>query len=95
MVYALEITQPSAIAEMQLDERRRYEALEINIPQGGRTAAMMTVKRQDFGGPLQVEWEGLPEGCEARAVLLAGNYNRVPVLFTANRKPSSEPRWQP
>ena len=83
MVYVLEITKPSPIAELKLDERRRYNAQVINIPQGGRTAAMMTVKRKDLGGPLQVEWKGLPEGSEVETVPLAGNYNRLPVLFTA------------
>ena len=83
MVYVLEITKPTALAELQLDERRRYTSQIINIPRGGRTAAMMTVKRKDFGGPLQVEWTGLPAGSEAEAVPLAGNYNRLPVLFSA------------
>jgi len=83
MVYVLEISKPPAVAELQLDERQRWQALEINIPQGGRTAAMMTVKRKNFGGPLQVELTGLPAGSEAEAVPLAANYNRVPVLFTA------------
>jgi len=83
MVYVLEITKPAPVAELQLDERRRYESQVINVPQGSRTAAMMTVKRVDFGGPLQVEWTGLPEGCTAEAVPLAANYNRVPMLFTA------------
>ncbi len=88
MVYVLDISKPSAIAELQFDERRRYQAQVINIPQGGRTAAMMTVKRKDFGGPLQVELSDLPAGSEAEAVPLAGNYNRLPVLFTA--KPQAE-----
>ena len=88
MVYVLEIAKPPAIAELQIEERQRWQALEINIPQGGRTAAMMTVKRKDFGGPLQVELVGLPAGSEAEAVPLAANYNRVPVLFTA--KPQAE-----
>ena len=84
MVYVLEIAKPSPVAVLQLDERRRYQSQVINIPQGGRTAAMVTVKRKDFGEGLQVEWAGLPEGSEAEAVPLAGNYNRVPVLFAAN-----------
>ena len=84
MIYVLEISKPLPLAELKLDERRRYQSQVINIPQGGRTAAMMTVKRNDFSGPLQVEWKGLPAGSEAEAVPLAGNYNRVPVLFTAN-----------
>jgi len=88
MIYALEIAKPAPVAEMQLDERRRYQAQVINIPQGGRTAAMMTVKRKNFGGPLQLEWKGLPEGAEADTVALAANYNRVLVLFTA--KPQAE-----
>ncbi|NOZ40421.1 MAG: hypothetical protein GXP24_09365 [Planctomycetes bacterium] len=88
MVYVLDISKPSAIAELQFDERKRYQAQVINIPQGGRIAAMMTVKRKDFGGPLQVEFSELPAGSEVEAVPLAGNYNRLPVLFSA--KPQAE-----
>jgi len=84
MIYVLEISKPPAIAELKLDERRRYQAQVINVPQGGRTAAMMTVTRKNFSGPLQIDWEGLPAGCEVEATALAANYNRVPVLFTAN-----------
>ncbi|MGI9428705.1 MAG: PPC domain-containing protein [Bythopirellula sp.] len=83
MVYVLEISKPAPIAELTLDERRRYQAHVIAVPQGGRTTAMVTVKRKDLGGPLQVEWAGLPAGCTAEAVPLAKNYHRVPVLFTA------------
>jgi len=83
MVYVVEITKPPAIALLKLDERRRYQAQVISIPQGGRVAAMMTVTRKNFGGPLQVEWSDLPVGSEAEAVPLAANFNRVPVLFSA------------
>lgn len=88
MVYVLEISKPTPTAEVTLDERRRYQAHVIPVPQGGRTTAMVTVKRKDVSGPLQVEFEGLPEGCEAHAVPLAKNYHRVPVLITA--KPQAE-----
>ncbi len=84
MVYVVEIAKPSPVAEMQLEERRRYQAQVLNIPQGGRTAAMVSVKRKNFGGPLQLEFDGLPAGSQAQAVALAKNYNRVPVLFTAD-----------
>ena len=84
MVYVVEIAKPSPVAEMQLEERRRYQAQVIAIPQGGRTAAIVSVKRKNFGGPLQLEFDGLPAGSQAQAVALAKNYNRVPVLFTAD-----------
>ena len=83
MTYVVDITKPSPIADLTLDERRRYRAQVINIPQGSRTAAMMTVTRRDFGGPLQLNWTDLPAGSAAEAVPLAANFNRVPVLFTA------------
>ena len=83
MTYLLEITKPKPTAELKLEERQRYRAQVINIPQGGRTAAMMTVKQNGFSGPLQIEWDNLPAGSEAKSFPLAGDYNRVPVLFTA------------
>ncbi len=83
MVYALEITTPKPVADLTLDERRRWFAHVINVPQGNRAAAMMTVRRKDFGGPLQVRYDELPTGMGVEAAPLAGDFNRVPVLFTA------------
>lgn len=83
MVYAVEISKPSPVVELTLDERRRYVSQVINVPQGGRTAAMMTVRRKDVGGPMNVTYTELPAGVTAEAPQLAGNYSRVPILFTA------------
>ncbi len=83
MVYALEITAPKPIANLTLDERRRWFAHVINVPQGNRAAAMMTVSRSDFGSPVNIYYGDLPRGVVAKSPPLAGRDRRVPVLFTA------------
>lgn len=83
MVYALDVTKPQPTADLTLDERRRWFAHVINVPQGNRTAAMMTVRRKDFGGPMQVSLADLPPGVEAVAAPLPVGYNRVPILYSA------------
>lgn len=86
MTYVLEVTAPSPVAELQLEERQRWVAQVVPIPQGGRTAAMVSVGRRDFGGPVQLDWEGLPAGSKAEVPVLDANFNRVPVLFTADKE---------
>ncbi|MEM8945145.1 MAG: PPC domain-containing protein [Planctomycetota bacterium] len=83
MTYALEIKKPVPTAHLTLDERQRYRAQVINIPRGGRAAAMMTVRRSYIGGPMQVEFADLPQGSNAAIAQLAANYHRIPLLFSA------------
>lgn len=82
-VYALEALPPAPHAEVRLDERRRYEATVVAPPRGGRCAVLLTVNRRDLGGPLDVFFDNLPEGVTAECLPLAGDFNRVPVVFHA------------
>ncbi|QDU91497.1 putative subtilase-type serine protease precursor [Pirellulimonas nuda] len=82
-VYSIEAAPPSPVAEIVIEEQRRYVATMIEVPQEGCTPAMLTVSRRDFGGELRLLLEGLPEGVEAEVFPLAADYNRVPVLFRA------------
>ncbi len=84
MGYVLDVAEPKAVAEIKLDERRRYNATVIEVPQGGRTTAIFTVTRRDFGGELGTFFDGLPTGVTAECFPLAGNFNRVPVVFSAS-----------
>ena len=82
-VYLLEATAPVSRVEVKLEERRRYEATPIEIPQGGSTAALLTLTRRDVGGAMQLEFLELPPGVTAELFPLAANYNRMPVVFSA------------
>ncbi len=82
-VYLLEAVRPIARAEVSIEERRRYEATPIEVPQGGQTAVLLTLARRDVGGEMKIDFKGLPQGVTAEVFPLAGNYNRVPVVFSA------------
>ncbi|TWT98187.1 hypothetical protein Pla108_23440 [Botrimarina colliarenosi] len=81
--YVVEAKAPAAAAEVKLEERRRYEATTIEVPQGGRSAVLMTVTRRDFGGEVELLMNRLPPGVQAECTPLAGDYNLVPVVLTA------------
>ena len=84
--YALEVAEPRPIADIRLDERRRYQATVVEVPRGGRTAVLLTITRRDFGGPLDLSFRRLPEGVRFQTLPLAANYNRVPVVFSADEE---------
>ncbi|TWT78514.1 putative subtilase-type serine protease precursor [Posidoniimonas polymericola] len=85
-VYYVEAAERKAIAEVKIEERRRYEATVLEVPRGGKTATLLTVTRRDLGGELRVDFENLPPGVTAEAFPLAANYNRVPVVFSATEE---------
>ncbi|MCA9240576.1 MAG: hypothetical protein KDA37_10265, partial [Planctomycetales bacterium] len=85
-VYVIDAAPPEPIAEVTLDERRRYEATVIEVPRGGRAAVLLTVARRDFGGDLQAEFPNLPPGVQADCRPLAANFNRIPVIFSASEE---------
>lgn len=82
-VYMLDVAPVQPAVDLRIDERRRYEATTIEVPRGGRTAVLMTANRRDVGGVLSLSFDELPEGVTAECFPLAGNYNRVPVIFSA------------
>ena len=83
-VYRVEITRPEPTVDLILQERLQYVATEVAIPQGNRMAVMVTANRREFGGELQLELGDLPAGVTAQAFPLAADFNRVPVVLTAD-----------
>ena len=81
--YRLEITKPRLAVDIVLEERSQFETTEVVVPQGGRAAVMVTANRAEFGGDLNVAFGALPEGVTHETVVLAADYNRVPVLLKA------------
>jgi hypothetical protein len=82
-VYRLEITRPAPAVNLVLEERAQFEATEVVVPQGGKTAVMITGNRVDVGGDLNIAFGELPAGVSQESVPLTADFNRVPVLLKA------------
>ncbi|QDV79416.1 pre-peptidase C-terminal domain-containing protein [Botrimarina mediterranea] len=82
-VYLVDATPRVAAVEITLDERQRFEATTIEVPQGGRCAVLLTVNRKDVGGEMQVAFDSLPPGITAECSPLPADYNQLPVVFSA------------
>lgn len=81
--YWVEVLGPVPHVELALEEQQRYVAKLFDVPQGNRNAAVMRATRRRLGGELQFDWKNLPEGVAVEMFPLAGDYNRLPVVFTA------------
>lgn len=81
--YRIEVTKPRPAVDVVLEERSQFEATEVVVPQGGLAAVMVTANRAEFGGEMNVAFDQLPAGVAQESVVLAGDYNRVPVLLRA------------
>lgn len=82
-LYRVEISRPRPAVDVVLEERVRYEATEVVVPQGNCMAIMVTANRADLGGELNVAFDALPEGVTQEEFKLAADYNRVPILLRA------------
>ncbi len=82
-VYLVDAAPRIAAAEVTLNDRQSFEATTIEVPQGGRTAVLLTVNRKDVGGELKATFDALPPGVTAESPPLPVNYNQLPVVFTA------------
>ncbi len=82
-VYRIEVTSVVPELTMTLPERRQYVATTLTLPRGNRSALMVAASRANFGGDLNVAFEGLPPGVTVETIPMAGNRSDIPVLFTA------------
>jgi hypothetical protein len=90
-VYRMEVTvdRPSlSTAITRYDRNRPQSRQAIAVPKGNRTAALVTVRRQQVGGDLDPLIENLPAGVSYRGLSMAEQGNLMPVVFEA--KPDSE-----
>lgn len=81
--YRLEVqlTEPALV--LTLPDRRRYEATQINVPQGNRTAVMINATRVGLGGAIDISGLNLPEGVTVTPIQMPANRTTVPLLLTA------------
>ena len=56
----------------------------IYVPKGNRFATLISASRQNFGGELVLEGQGLPQGITMHALPMAANMSQMPVVFEAS-----------
>jgi len=81
--YRVEITPVKPRLVMGLPERSQFVDITIDVPQGNRTAALVSASRADFGGNIIVDIKDLPPGISFQTDVMPANQTIVPVLFTA------------
>lgn len=81
--YRVEVQPVKPALTMGLPERQQYVDVTVSVPQGNRTAFLLSAARRDFGGDLQVALQNLPAGVTFETVPMAANQTYVPVLLNA------------
>jgi hypothetical protein len=81
--YRIEVTEIKPELTLTLPEKQRYVSTTLEVPRGNRMALMVNAARLDFGGELNLSFNGLPAGMSAEAVAMADNRTETPVLFSA------------
>lgn len=81
--YRLEVKLSGPEMTLSLPDRRRYEATNIQVPQGNNSAVMLNVARRRFGGAIDITALNLPEGVTLTPIQMPANQTTVPVLLTA------------
>jgi len=69
-----------------LPDTARYDTQTrktIVVPRGNRFAALLNVRRSNFGGELVFSADGLPAGLTMQAEPVPGGISAMPVLFEA------------
>ena len=82
-IYRVEITPVAPALTMHLPERQQYVSNTLTVPKGNRMALIVSAERANFGGDLQLNFNGLPPGVTAEAEPFLGDRGEVAVLFTA------------
>ena len=82
-VYRVELQPVRPELVISLPERRRYVDMTACVPQGNRTALMVSAKRSNFSGELEIALHDLPSGVSMETVPMAANQTTVPVLLRA------------
>ncbi len=81
--YRLEVKLSEPELTLTLPDRRRYEATQIDVPQGNRAAVMINATRRRVAGAIDIEGLNLPEGVTVTPIQMPANQNTVPLLLSA------------
>ncbi len=82
--YRIEVAPIVPDLSLGLPERVQYKDVTTSIPQGNRTAFLVSANRRDFGGDLAIDIKDLPPGVKMETIPMAGNQSVIPVLLTAD-----------
>ena len=85
-VYRLEIKKPQPALSVGIKRNDRYSQRrqQIAIHQGNRFAALVDIRRSDFGGDVNLITESLPAGVSMESRPLPTTMNFMPVVFSAS-----------
>lgn len=87
-VYRIEVAPVRPKLAMSLPERRQFEDVTATVPRGNRFAFLIGAVREDFGGPVEPVFEGLPPGVSAELITIPdGSPNAVALLSAAEDAP--------
>ncbi len=81
--YRIEVKLAEPQLTLSLPDRRRYEATQLNVPQGNRAAVMLNAARARVGGAVDISAIDLPEGVTITPIQMPANQSTVPLLLTA------------
>lgn len=82
-VYRVEVALVQPRLVLGLPERTQFEDIVAPVPAGNRLAFLVSVQREDFGGPVSLELKGLPPGVSAEVMPFGPEDGTVPVLLSA------------
>jgi len=84
--YRVEATRREPSMELFIPDVRRRDSQSrqfVSVPRGNRWGIIIRADRQNFGGPIDIAAENLPEGVTMHAPRMPGNVNRIPIVFEA------------
>lgn len=87
--YRVEVTPVKPTLTMGLPERQQYVAHTVSVPQGNRTAFLVSGSRGDWGGDLTVDFQGLPGGVKFETIPMKANRDFIPVVMSADAAAAS------
>lgn len=84
-VYRLEFAPVEAGLTLGIPRVARYSQSRqtIYVAKGNRFATLISASRQNFGGELVLEGQGLPAGIKMHALPMPSNMSTMPVVFEA------------
>jgi hypothetical protein len=90
-VYRIEVTPVEPRLKLGLPERQQFVDIIAPVPNGNRFAVLLSAQRDDFGGDVNLEMNGLPAKVAAEILPMSGDQGVIPILLSAaaDAKPSS------
>ncbi|MFN0055271.1 MAG: PPC domain-containing protein [Planctomycetales bacterium] len=81
--YRVELTPVKPALVLSTNEFVQYVQPTVSIPKGNRFPLVLSASRFDFGGPLSLRGENLPEGVTIETPGMPANSTVMPVIFHA------------